>query len=401
MAQKPLHFARVVGKSGIFRSGEPVSMARKIFSLADARKYARRRMPRMTFDYIDGSAGDERACALNVERIDALRLMPRVLVNVEHRNQKKDVFDNTWDLPFGIAPMGMCNLTWPGADAMLARAAKQYGIPLVLSTMASSSIETTVERAGEHAWFQLYVGQSEEVANLLVERAETVGYTRLVLTVDVPEIGYRPREHRNGFKSPIYIGPKQFFDFAFHPRWSLTTLMNGVPTLANVNVAGGKEFKRNEARGKVDWAFLERLRERWPGKLIVKGVLGEEDALRIRDAGVDAVYVSNHGGRQLDSAPAAIDMLPRIRAAVGPDYPLLFDSGVRNGEAIIKALALGADFVFVGRPLLYAMGAGGYEGLQQMIELLRSQIDIGLAQLGCPDINDIDASYIVGDSGRG
>ena len=376
-------------------------MARKIFSLADARKYARRRMPRMTFDYIDGSAGDERACALNVERIDALRLMPRVLVNVEHRNQKKDVFDNTWDLPFGIAPMGMCNLTWPGADAMLARAAKQYGIPLVLSTMASSSIETTVERAGEHAWFQLYVGQSEEVANLLVERAETVGYTRLVLTVDVPEIGYRPREHRNGFKSPIYIGPKQFFDFAFHPRWSLTTLMNGVPTLANVNVAGGKEFKRNEARGKVDWAFLERLRERWPGKLIVKGVLGEEDALRIRDAGVDAVYVSNHGGRQLDSAPAAIDMLPRIRAAVGPDYPLLFDSGVRNGEAIIKALALGADFVFVGRPLLYAMGAGGYEGLQQMIELLRSQIDIGLAQLGCPDINDIDASYIVGDSGRG
>jgi len=270
-----------------------------------------------------------------------------------------------------------------------------------LSTMASSSIETTAERAGEHAWFQLYVGQSEEVANLLVERAETVGYTRLVLTVDVPEIGYRPREHRNGFKSPIYIGPKQFFDFAFHPRWSLTTLMNGVPTLANVNVAGGKEFKRNEARGKVDWAFLERLRERWPGKLIVKGVLGEEDALRIRDAGVDAVYVSNHGGRQLDSAPAAIDMLPRIRAAVGPDYPLLFDSGVRNGEAIIKALALGADFVFVGRPLLYAMGAGGYEGLQQMIELLRSQIDIGLAQLGCPDINDIDASYIVGDSGRG
>jgi L-lactate dehydrogenase (cytochrome) len=370
-------------------------MANEIFSLADARKYAKRRMPRMTFDYIDGSAGDERACAHNVERIETLRLMPRVLVNVERRNHGKAVFDETWDLPFGIAPMGMCNLTWPGADAMLARAARQYGIPLVLSTMASSSIEATAERAGEHAWFQLYVGQSEEVAFHLVERAETVGFTHLILTVDVPEIGYRPREHRNGFKSPLRIGPRQFFDFACHPRWSLTTLMNGVPALANVNIAGGKEFKRDEARGKVDWAFLERLRERWPGRLIVKGVLGSEDALRIRDAGVDAVYVSNHGGRQLDSAPAAIDMLPRIREAVGPDYPLLFDSGVRNGEAVIKALALGADFVFVGRPLLYAMGANGYAGLQQMIELLRSQIDIGLAQLGCPDVNDINASYIV------
>ena len=375
-------------------------MARKIFTFSDARKYARRRMPRMTFDYIDGSAGDELACALNVERIDALRLLPRVLVNVEHRSQKKTIFDNTWDMPFGIAPMGMCNLTWPGADAMLARAARQYGIPLVLSTMASSSIETTAERAGEHAWFQLYVGQSEEVAFDLVERAETVGYTRLVLTVDVPEIGYRPREHRDGFKSPVHIGPKQFIDFALHPQWSLLTLKTGVPALANVNLAGGKQFKRNEARGKVDWAFLDRLRERWPGELIVKGVLGTEDAVRIRDAGVDAVYVSNHGGRQLDSAPTAIDMLPRIREAVGPDYPLLFDSGIRNGEAVLKALALGADFVFVGRPLLYAMGADGYDGLQQMIELLRSQIDIGLAQLGCPDIDDIDASYIAGQPGR-
>jgi isopentenyl diphosphate isomerase/L-lactate dehydrogenase-like FMN-dependent dehydrogenase len=371
-------------------------MSKKIFSIADARKYARRRMPRMTFDYIDGSAGDERACALNVEMIEALRILPRVLVNVENRSQQKSLFGETWKLPFGIAPMGMCDLTWPGADAMLARAARQYGMPIVLSTMASSSIEQTAERAGENAWFQLYVGQSEEVAFHLVERAETAGYRNLILTVDVPEIGSRPREKRNGFQSPIRIGPKQFFDFAFHPQWSLRTLKTGVPTLANVNVAGGKEFKRNEARGKVDWAFLDRLRARWPGKLIVKGVLACEDSVRIRDAGADAVYVSNHGGRQLDSAPAAIQMLPQIRAAVGKNYPLLFDSGVRNGEAVIKALALGADFVFIGRPFLYAMGAEGYTGLQAMVELIRSQIDISLAQIGCPDINDIDASYVMG-----
>lgn len=370
-------------------------MGNKIFSASDARKYAKRRLPRMIFDFIDGSAGEERACALNVEMIEALRMLPRVLVNVENRNHQKALFDQTWNLPFGIAPMGMCDLTWPGADAMLARAARQYGIPLVLSTMASSSIETTAERAGEHAWFQLYVGQSEEVAYHLIERAETVGYTNLILTVDVPSIGSRPREERNGFQSPFRIGPKQFLDFALHPRWSLTTLKTGLPKLANVNVAGGKQFKRNEARGLVDWDFLARLRERWPGKLIVKGVLGCEDSVRIRDAGVDAVYVSNHGGRQLDSAPAAIQVLPRIRAAVGPDFPLLFDSGVRNGEAVIKALALGADFVFIGRPFLYAIGADGYAGLQQMIELIRSQIDISLAQLGCPDINGIDADMLL------
>ena len=370
-------------------------MGNKIFSASDARKFAKRRLPRMIFDFIDGSAGEERACALNVEMIEALRMMPRVLVNVENRNHQKALFDQNWNLPFGIAPMGMCDLTWPGADAMLARAAQQFGIPLVLSTMASSSIETTAERAGEHAWFQLYVGQSEEVAYHLIERAETVGYTNLILTVDVPSIGSRPREERNGFQSPFRIGPRQFLDFALHPQWSLTTLKTGMPRLANVNVPGGKQFRRNEARGLVDWDFLARLRERWPGNLIVKGVLGCEDSVRIRDAGADAVCVSNHGGRQLDSVPAAIQVLPQIRAAVGPDYPLLFDSGVRNGEGVIKALALGADFVLIGRPFLYAMAADGYSGLQQLIELFTSQIDISLAQLGCRDINNIDSSYML------
>jgi len=370
-------------------------MGNRIFSASDARRLAKRRLPRMIFDFIDGSAGEERACALNVETIETLRMLPRVLINVEDRNYQKTLFEQNWNLPFGIAPMGMCDLTWPGADAMLARAARHYGIPLVLSTMSSSSIETTAERAGEHAWFQLYVGQSEEVAYHLIERAETVGYTNLILTVDVPSIGSRPREERNGFQSPFRIGPRQFLDFALHPQWSLTTLKTGMPRLANVNVPGGQQFKRNEARGLVDWDFLARLRERWPGNLIVKGVLDCEDAVRIRDAGVDAVCVSNHGGRQLDSVPAAIQMLPRIRAAVGADFPLLFDSGVRNGEGVLKALASGADFVLIGRPFLYAMAADGYPGLQQLIELFRSQIDNSLAQLGCRDIDNIDSSYML------
>ncbi len=349
----------------------------------------------MIFDFIDGSAGEEQCCRLNIAKLDELRLLPRVLVNVEGRNQKKTLLGRTWNQPFGVAPMGMCDLTWPGADVMLADAARKYDMPLGLSTMASSSIEVTADRVGDRAWFQLYVGESETVANRLLERAEKAGYNHLIVTVDVPIIGARPREQRNGFRSPFRIGPRQFLDFALHPRWSLTTLRRGLPKLANVNLPGGEQLRRDEARGLLDWDYLARLRERWPGKLIVKGVLGSEDSIRIRDTGADAICVSNHGGRQFDSSPAAIEMLPRIRAAVGADYPLLFDSGVRSGEGVMKALALGADFVLIGRPFLYAMGAGGYAGLCQLIELLRYQIDIGLAQLGCPDVEDLDPSYVL------
>ncbi|MEM7564687.1 MAG: alpha-hydroxy acid oxidase [Pseudomonadota bacterium] len=370
-------------------------MKKPIFSVSDARQYAKRRLPRIIFDFIDGSAGDERACELNLEKLQAIRLLPRVMVNVEKRNHRKVLFDQTWELPFGIAPMGMCNLTWPNADAMLARAARDQGIPVGLSTMASSTIEKTFERAGENAWFQLYVGQSDEIAFQLVDKVRAAGYTHLILTVDVPSIGARPREQRNGFTSPFRIGPKQFIDFALHPQWSLSTLKAGMPRLANVNVPNGVEFKRNETRGKVDWDFLARLRDRWPGNLIIKGVLGCEDSVRMRDAGADAVCVSNHGGRQFDSSPAAIEMLPQIRSAVGSEFPLLFDSGVRSGEDILKALASGADFVLIGRPFLYAMGANGETGLRDVIDLIKNQIDIGLMQLGCPDINDIDASFLL------
>ena len=371
-------------------------MNKKLFSIADARSAAKWRMPKMIFDYVDGAAGGEISCQQNSAMLDRMRLLPRVLVNVEGRRLDKSLLGREWGLPFGIAPMGMCNLTWPGADKMLAAAAVKYRMPVCLSTMASSSIESMRQQAGENAWFQLYVGQSEEIGFDMVQRAEAAGYDTLILTVDVPMIAPRPREQRNGFQAPIKIGPKQFLDFATHPQWSIRTLLTGVPALANnqQNNAGEK-FVRNESRGKVDWGFLDRLRQRWKGKLIVKGVLSAQDAVRIRDADVDAVYVSNHGGRQLDSAPATIAMLPGIRKAVGDDYPIIFDSGVRNGEAVIKALALGADFVMLGRPFLYGIGAAGEDGLDAVIKLLANQIDTTMAQLGRLDLDDIDSSVIV------
>jgi len=375
-----------------------MTMATNIFCIDDARSAAKRRLPRMIFDFIDGATGAEKLNRFNIALIDQIRLQPRVLVNVENRNLHKSFLGREWGLPIGIAPMGMCNLTWPGADAMLAAAASRHNIPLCMSNAASSTLEESRERAGDNAWFQLYVGQSEELALDFVRRADAAQYEVLVLTVDVPQVAPRLRDLRNGFETPFKIRPKQFLDFALHPQWSMSTLLGGIPRTANYPADNGdKAFVRGESRGRVDWDFLKRLRDLWRRKLIVKGVLSPDDAVQIRDSGVNAVYVSNHGGRQLDSGPPAIQMLPLIRTAVGENYPLLFDSGVRNGEGVVKALALGADFVMLGRPFMYGIGAAGAQGLAKVIDVLASEMSLTLTQLGRPDINDIDRSVIVGE----
>lgn len=244
-------------------------------------------------------------------------------------------------------------------------------------------------------WFQLYVSQSIELAIELVDRALAVGYDTLIFTVDVPQVAPRRRDRRNGFQVPFRMGPKQFWDFATHPRWSLSTLWHGSPRLMNIETSSaGQSFSRQASRGLVDWEFLDRLRARWPHKLIVKGVMSVEDAKQIQTAGVDAIYVSNHGGRQLDSAPATIQMLPHIRQAVGPDYPLLIDGGIRDGDGILKALALGADFVMLGRPFLYALGAAQTKGLTDLIDMLRTETSVTMAQLGKTDLESIDQTIL-------
>lgn len=365
-------------------------MPSQIFTVEDARAKARRRLPRMVFDYIDGAAGQELLAAENISAFNKIKLQPRALINVEGRSLQHTFLGKEWGLPFGIAPMGMCNLAWPGADEMLAEASTNYNMPLALSTMASSTIEQTRERAGENAWFQFYVSGSKTSAMQLIDRAKAVGYKNLIFTVDVPHVAPRVRDLRNGFKAPLKIGPKQFIDFALHPQWSLGSLFKGVPTLANVETESDGEFKRDSGRGGIDWEFLDYLRDYWPHNLIIKGVLSVDDALRMQQAGADGIYVSNHGGRQLDSAPASISVLPLMRSALGADYPIILDSGIRDGESIIKALASGADFVMMGRPFSYAIGADGQHGLNTVIELLADQISAAMAQIGVTDINSID-----------
>ena len=338
------------------------------------------------------------ALSRNLSCFDKITLQPRVMENVKDRRLKKSFLGQDFDLPFGIAPMGMCNLSWPRADRAIAVAANLFNIPVCLSSSASSSIEDMRDWAGENAWFQLYVRDPVEQAFDMVERARVAGYRNLVLTVDVPEISRRVRDLRNGFAIPFRIGSKLFWDFATHPRWSLSTLWYGAPEPKNFTSGQSDiRFDRSASRAGADWDFLDQLRAKWRGKLIVKGVTSAQDALRTKAAGVDAVYVSNHGGRQLDSAPATIDLLPAIRNAVGPDYPLLFDSGIRNGEDIVKALAMGADFVMIGRPALYALGADGSGGLNALINIISDETSLTLAQTGLNDIAAISTSILHGD----
>ena len=355
--------------------------ANAIHSAEDARRIAKRRLPWMVFDYIDGAAGAETGAARNRAALDAITLRPRILRDVSERSLTTTLFGATAKRPFGIAPMGMCNLSAPGADLMLARLAAQYQVPHGVSTVASTPLEKIIEVAQGHAWFQLYFSGDGSGTFKLVERAKAAGYKTLVLTVDVPEVGRRPRELRHGFKMPFKIGPRQFADFALHPRWSLNTLIKGKPTMANFDMSG-YTFDRTESRAGATWDTLKKLREMWPGNLVVKGVLDIEDAVKLKNAGVDGIQVSSHGARQLESAPAPIEALSQIRTELGTQYPLFFDSGIRSGEDVLCALNQGADFVFLGRILQFALAAGHEAGLHKLWETISEEMSIAMAQIG-------------------
>jgi isopentenyl diphosphate isomerase/L-lactate dehydrogenase-like FMN-dependent dehydrogenase len=369
--------------------------ANAIHSAEDARRLAKRRLPWMVFDYIDGAAGMESGAARNRAALDKATLRPRILRNVSQRSLSKSVFGTQTGRPFGIAPMGMCNLSAPGADLMLARLAARYAIPHCVSTVASTPMEKIIEVAQGNAWFQLYFSGDGQGTLKLVERAKSAGFETLVLTVDVPEVGRRPRELHHGFKMPFKIGPRQFVDFALHPRWSLTSLMAGKPQMANFEM-DGFVFDRTESRARADWDTLRRLRDAWPGNFVVKGVLDVEDAIALKDANVDAVQVSSHGARQLESAPSPFALLPEMRAALGTDYPIFFDSGLRSGEDALKALVAGADFVFFGRILQFAMAAAGARGLQQLWDVLSDELSIAMAQTGMCTL-EVDNANQAGD----
>ena len=375
---------------------ELIKPSTKIHTIDDAIRLSKKRLPKLVFDFIDGASGDDKLAEINSTALDQIRLEPKVFRNVENRNLSKKIFDFHFDYPFGFAPMGMTNLSWPEADKMIAKESAYNNIPTCVSMASSTTLEDMFTFSEGHSWMQIYIFQSEEFIMELLKRAENIGYKVLILTVDVPILSRRARDDRNGFGYPFKIGPKQFLDFALHPQWSLTTLFKGAPKPMNyvTSKSGDQIFRRKESRGATDWNTLKRVRDAWKGKLIIKGVMNSEDALKIKEAGADAIQVSNHGGRQLDSATASINALPLIRKALGDDFPILFDSGIRSGSDILRALALGANFVMFGRPLMYAIGADGARGLRRIINLIKEELSTNLGLVGLTDINEVDKKII-------
>jgi isopentenyl diphosphate isomerase/L-lactate dehydrogenase-like FMN-dependent dehydrogenase len=364
-------------------------------SVNDFRAPAKARLPGFVWSYLEGGAGDDAGVHRNRQRLAEVELMPKRLVGAVRGTGHK-VFGQSFAQPFGIPPIGMPNLIWPQTDRALFALAAEKNIPAVLSTAGSATIEAAAEMAQGRLWFQLYMTGETEITDSLLKRAWDAGVRILVWTVDVPGPGRRNHAQRAGFTSYVRWTARNVTDLCLHPSWALGTLFNGAPKVANLvpytnnpvsTVAG-------VSRGGLSLDDLKRVRENWKGTLVIKGVQSGEDAKRMIREGADAMWVSNHGGRQLEAAPATIDTLPIVRAAVGPQVPVLFDSGVRSGEDILKALALGADFVFMGRPFLYGAAAFGRRGVAAVYETLAAEVMAGLTQVGCPSPGAMDYSYV-------
>jgi L-lactate dehydrogenase (cytochrome) len=382
-------------------AAEPPALSRQlldILSLEDLEPAAERYLPHCIFSFISGAVETNASRHENRAAFQDYDFHPRVMVDVSARTTAKTLFDETFSAPFGIAPMGGSGLAGYRADLALASGAAAEKIPFILSGASLVRMEE-VAQANPRAWFQAYLPVEREAIGALIDRVKAAGYLHLVVTADVPVGGNRENLVRAGYTSPLRPTLKLALDTMTHPRWlfgnALRTLRHhGMPYYENSGVERGMAVfssaaTRAHMRDSLSWRDLEFIRERWDGKLIVKGILAPEDAQTVRRIGCDGVIVSNHGGRQLDGAAATLRVLPRI-AEVAQGMAVLFDSGIRRGTDVIKALALGADFVFVGRPFLYAAAIGQEAGVRRAIDLLRSEIHRNLAFLGSRDLSELD-----------
>lgn len=373
-------------------------------SIEDLRKSARRRLPKFVFDFVDGGAGDEVTMRRNIEAFADLVLRPNQLVDVSKRSTSTVVLGEQVSLPILLAPTGLQRLVHRRGELEAAAGAGDAGTIYTVSTASGFSLEQIADAANGPLWFQLYLWRDRAVVSNLVERAQRAGYTTLVLTVDVPQVAVRDRDIRNGMSVPPRITAQNIFQGAVHPRWTREFLTGPGITFKNIEglVTGDANkgmalmaYANSELTNPgATWDEVDWLRGIWPGKLVVKGVLTDVDALRAVDHGADGVIVSNHGGRQLDGSAATMHALPEVVAAVGASVEVLLDGGVRRGVDVIKAIALGAKAVMIGRPYWWGLSLAGRAGVTNVLEILRRELDIALALTGRPTIESIDRSVL-------
>jgi len=374
----------------------------RAWNIEDLRRIAKKRLPRAIFDFFDGAAEDETTLADNRAAFERVRIAPKMLAGVEKIDTSAAILGAHSRLPIAVGPTGGIGFGWPFADVGVARAAAAAGIPYTLSTMATSSIERVAREAGGRLWFQAYVFKKREITLQLIERARQLGYDALMVTVDVPVGGKRERDFRNDYTIPFRFSRKNVLDFASRPGWWLAALRYGMPVLENVASFAPEATNAAEIASSVgrfwdpgfNWDGLKEIRDRWPRKMLVKGILRADDAGRLAAMGVDAVVVSNHGGRQLDGAVAALDALPPIVRAAKGRISVLVDGGVRRGVDVVKALALGAEGVMLGRATLYGACAAGEAGAARSLEILRDELVRAMQLSGVRSVGEIGADLI-------
>jgi L-lactate dehydrogenase (cytochrome) len=374
-----------------------------ITHIEDLRRLAQKRVPRMFYDYADSGSWTESTYRANESDFQSIKLRQRVAVNMEGRSTRSTMIGQEVAMPVAIAPTGLTGMQHADGEILSARAAKRFGIPFTLSTMSICSIEDVAEHAGPGFWFQLYMMRDRDFIVRLIERAQAARCSALVLTLDLQILGQRHKDLKNGLSAPPRLTLANLIDIATKPRWALGMLgtsrrqfgnivghVQGVDDMGSLSAWTAQQFDP-----RLNWGDVEWIKNRWGGKLIVKGIQDEEDARRAVDCGADALIVSNHGGRQLDGAESSIRALPKIVAAVGGKIEIHMDGGIRSGQDVLKARALGAQGTYIGRAFLYGLGAMGEAGVSKTLEIIHKELDITMAFTGHTDINTVDSSILL------
>jgi len=373
-------------------------------SIEHLRERARRRVPRFALEYLEGGCHTERNLARNTDEIREVQLRPYYLRSFAGAEMSTELFGETYDAPFGVAPIGLQGLVWPRATQILAAAAAEHNLPFILSTVATASIETVAEITSGRAWFQLYHPVEDELRNKLLDRVADAGLPVLVILADTPSFGYRPKEIRNGLAIPPRMTLRNILQMTMRPTWSFSQLAAGAPEFATLKpyIPDGLsmkhlgQFMNRTFNGRLDPDRIATLRDRWKGKLVIKGVVTEEDAEKAVSLGADGIIVSNHGGRQLDNGQSTIRPLSELANRFGDRITVMMDSGIRNGPDVANVLASGARFAFLGRSFMYGVAALGEKGGLHTMTMLKRQLRQVMEQVACSRVTDFP-HHLVGD----
>ncbi|WP_297796227.1 alpha-hydroxy acid oxidase [uncultured Eudoraea sp.] len=378
------------------RNKKAIKFNSKYPSIEDLRERAKRRIPGFAFDYLDGGCNEEVNLHKNTSEIREVELKPDYLSEYKGFNMETELFGHTYSAPFGIAPVGLQGLMWPNASEILAKASLDFNIPFVLSTVTTMNIERASELTEGRAWFQLYHPAEDSVRDNIIARAEAAACPVLVLLCDVPTFGFRPKEIRSGLSMPPKMTMNNIFQILGKPNWALQTLKHGQPNFETLRPYMPKNLNLAQLGLFMDQMFSKRMneekiapiRDKWKGKIVLKGVATEADAEKAIKLGLDGIIVSNHGGRQLDAGESTIKPMTRIAKKYGDRITVMMDSGIRSGPDVARALASGAAFTFMGRSFMYGVAALGAEGGDHTISLLQTQLQQVMEQLGCNKTND-------------